>query len=182
MGRAYPIENFHGREILIVGGGCGVGPLRSLLLALIDDLEAYARIIVRYGARSADSIVFKDAQTHGWNQGGALDVMLTVDKPSPGWDGHVGMITDILTEDYLDCHASDGIAVMCGPPVMMKYGTDKLLERGYRPENIYLSMERNMSCGLGQCGHCRLGRYYVCKEGPVFSYDELQNNPRLWDD
>lgn len=182
MGRAYPIEEFHGREILIVGGGCGVGPLRSLLLALIDDLSAYARIIVRYGAKSADSIVFRDAQMHGWNQGGALDVMLTVDRASPGWDGHVGMITDILTEDYLDCPASDGVAVMCGPPVMMKYGTDKLLERGYRPENIYLSMERNMSCGIGQCGHCRLGCYYVCKDGPVFSYEELKNNPRLWDD
>ena len=182
MGRAYPIEDFHGREILIVGGGCGVGPLRSLLLALIDDLEAYARIIVRYGARSADSIVFKDAQMHGWNQGGALDVMLTVDKESPGWDGHVGMITDILEQDYLDCHASDGIAVMCGPPVMMKYGTSKLLERGYRPENIYLSMERNMSCGVGQCGHCRLGCYYICKDGPVFSYDEIKNDRGLWDD
>ena len=182
MGRAYPIEEFHGREILIVGGGCGVGPLRSLLLALIDDLSAYARVIVRYGAKSADSIVFKDAQMHGWNQGDALDVMLTVDKASPGWDGHVGMITDILTEDYLDCHAKDGVAVMCGPPVMMKFGTDKLLERGYQPENIYLSMERNMSCGIGQCGHCRLGRYYICNDGPVFSYDELKNNPRLWDD
>ena len=182
MGRAYPIEDFHGREILIVGGGCGVGPLRSLLLALIDELEAYARIIVRYGARSADSIVFKDAQMHGWNQGGALDVMLTVDKESPGWNGHVGMITDILEQDYLDCHASDGIAVMCGPPVMMKYGTSKLLERGYRPENIYLSMERNMSCGVGQCGHCRLGCYYICKDGPVFSYDEIKNDRGLWDD
>jgi NAD(P)H-flavin reductase len=182
MGRAYPIEDFHGREILIVGGGCGVGPLRSLLLALVEDLDKYARIIVRYGARTPDSIVFRDAQMHGWNQGGALDVMLTVDEGDPGWDGHVGMITSIMTEDYLDCHAIDGIAVMCGPPVMMKYGTETLLARGYRPENIYLSLERNMSCGVGQCGHCRLGRYYVCKDGPVFSYDEIQNNPRLWDD
>ena len=182
MGRAYPIEDFHGREILIVGGGCGVGPLRSLLLALVEDLDKYARIIVRYGARTPDSIVFRDAQMHGWNQGGALDVMLTVDEGNPGWDGHVGMITSIMTEDYLDCHAIDGIAVMCGPPVMMKYGTETLLARGYRPENIYLSLERNMSCGVGQCGHCRLGRYYVCKDGPVFSYDEIQHNPRLWDD
>ncbi len=182
MGRAYPIEDFHGREILIVGGGCGVGPLRSLLLALVEDLDKYERIIVRYGARTPDSIVFRDAQMHGWNQGGALDVMLTVDEGNPGWDGHVGMITSIMTEDYLDCHADDGIAVMCGPPVMMKYGTETLLARGYRPENIYLSLERNMSCGVGQCGHCRLGRYYVCKDGPVFSYDEIQNNPRLWDD
>jgi NAD(P)H-flavin reductase len=182
MGRAYPIENFHGREILIVGGGCGVGPLRSLLLALIEDIDLYSRIIVRYGARTADSIVFRDAQLNGWDQGGALDVMLTVDEESPGWDGHVGMITTIMSEDYLDCHADDGIAVMCGPPLMMKFGTDTLLKRGYRPENIYLSLERNMSCGIGQCGHCRLGRYYICKDGPVFSYNEIRSNPRLWDD
>jgi len=182
MGRAYPIDEFRGREILIVGGGCGVGPLRSLLLDLVDELDLYSRVIVRYGAKTADSIVFKDAQTHGWGQGDALDVMLTVDKEDPGWDGHVGVITTILTEDYLDVHADDGIAVMCGPPIMMKFGTDMLLERGYKPENIYLSMERNMSCGIGQCGHCRLGKYYICKEGPVFSYDEIQGNPRLWDD
>ena len=182
MGRAYPIEDFQGREILVVGGGCGVGPLRSLLLALIDDLDAYTRIIVRYGAKTPDSIVFRDAQMRGWDQGGALDVMLTVDTAGDNWNGHVGMITEILTEDHLDCHASNGIAVMCGPPVMMKFGTEKLLERGYRPENIFLSMERNMSCGIGQCGHCRLGCFYVCKDGPVFSYDEIQADPRLWDD
>jgi len=187
MGRAYPIEDFHGHEILIVGGGCGVGPLRSLLLALVDDLDLYSRIIVRYGAKTPDSIVFRDAQMRGWdmdgsNGSGALDVMLTVDEKDPAWDGHVGMITTILTEDYLDCHADNGIAVMCGPPIMMKFGTDMLLERGYKPENIYLSMERNMSCGVGQCGHCRLGRYYICKDGPVFSYDEIRFNPRLWDD
>jgi len=111
-GRAYPIEDFHGREILIVGGGCGVGPLRSLLLALVDDLDCYARIVVRYGAKTPDSIVFRDAQMRGWDVGGKgggpLDVMLTVDSESPGWDGHVGMITTILTEDFLDRPAADG--------------------------------------------------------------------------
>ena len=188
MGRAYPIEEFHGREILVVGGGCGVGPLRSLLLDLVDDLDRFAKVTVRYGAKSHDSIVFRDAQLNGWNvkpDGGGkgpLDVVLTVDSEHPDWDGHVGVITTILTEDYLPAPPDDGIAVMCGPPVMMKFGTDVLLQRGYRPENIYLSMERNMSCGIGQCGHCRLGRYYICKDGPVFTYAEVQGNPRLWDD
>lgn len=182
MGRAYPMEEFHGREILVVGGGCGVGPLRSLLLEVIQDLQAYPRVIVRYGAKTPDSIVFRDAQTHGWGQNGAMDVMLTVDEAGEGWDGHVGLITEILEEDYLDCHAENGVAVMCGPPVMMKYGTEKLLQRGYKPENIYLSMEKNMSCGIGQCGHCRMGVYYCCKDGPVFTYDEIQHDPRVWDD
>ncbi len=107
---------------------------------------------------------------------------MTTDVGSDQWDGHVGVVTTIMDEQHLDCHPDEGVAVMCGPPIMMKFGTDMLLERGYKPENIYLSMERNMSCGIGQCGHCRLGKYYICKEGPVFSYEEIRGNPRLWDD
>ncbi len=107
--------------------------------------------------------------------------MLTVDVGDGQWDGHVGVLPTILTEEYLDCHPDEGVAVMCGPPLMMQFTVLKLLERGYRPENIYLSLERNMSCGLGKCGHCRLGPYYVCKDGPVFSYREIQSTPRLWD-
>ena len=80
-----------------------------------------------------------------------------------------------------DCDPERGVAVMCGPPLMMRFTVMKLIERGYRPENIYLSLERNMSCGIGQCGHCRLDRYHVCKDGPVFSYDQIRSLPRLWD-
>jgi len=181
FGRPYPIDRFRGREILIAGGGCGVGPLRAFLMALMEDLDAYERVIIRYGARSPDNIVFRDAALRRWGRSDALDVMLTVDVGDPQWDGHVGVLPTILTEEYLDCHPEDGVAVMCGPPLMMRFTVLKLLERGYRPENIYLSLERNMSCGVGKCGHCRLGRYYVCKDGPVFSYEEIQSNPQLWD-
>ncbi len=182
LGRPYPIGEFRGREILIAGGGCGVGPLRALLLALIEDLDAYRRVIVRYGARTADDLVFRHAAEQGWGRGDALDVLMTVDIGDSQWDGHVGVLPTILTEDYLDCHPEEGVAVMCGPPLMMRFTVQTLLERGYRPENIFLSLERNMSCGIGMCGHCRLGRYYVCKDGPVFSYEDIQSNPRLWDD
>ncbi len=181
-GRAYPIDDFKGREILIAGGGCGVGPLRALLLAVAEDLDSYKRVILRYGARSPVDIVFRDAQQRGWNLGGALDVMVTVDHDAPGWDGHVGVLPSILTEEYLDCDPDDGIAVMCGPPVMMQFTVEALMERGYRAENIFLSLERNMSCGVGKCGHCRLGKYYICTDGPVFSWDEIRDNPTLWDD
>lgn len=182
LGRAYPVERFPGREILIAGGGCGVGPLRSLLLELVEEPRAYQRVIVRLGARSPDNVVFREAIGNRWGQGDALDVMLTVDRGDERWDGHVGVLPTILTEAYLDCNPAEGVAVMCGPPLMMRFTVLKLLERGYRPENIYLSLERNMSCGVGKCGHCRLGRYYVCKDGPVFSYDEIRSNPRLWDE
>ncbi|MGR8918385.1 MAG: FAD/NAD(P)-binding protein [Gammaproteobacteria bacterium] len=182
LGRAYPVEEFRGREILIAGGGCGVGPLRALIFALLENPDDYARIVVRYGARSSANLVFREAAAHGWGRDDALDVMMTVDVGDPAWDGHVGVLPTILTEEYLDCDADNGVAVLCGPPLMMRFTVMKLLERGYRPENMFLSLERNMSCGIGKCGHCRMGRYYVCKDGPVFSYAEVRDNPRLWDD
>jgi NAD(P)H-flavin reductase len=182
LGRGYPMDDFRGREILVAGGGCGVGPLRALVFALVENASAYPRIIMRYGARSSSNLVFREAAQHGWGHHDVLDVMMTVDVGDPDWGGHVGVLPTILTEEYLDCDPDNGVAVLCGPPLMMRFTVLKLLERGYRPESIYLSLERNMSCGIGKCGHCRLGRYYVCKDGPVFSYDEIQNNPRLWDD
>ena len=181
LGRAYPIEKFRGREILIAGGGCGVGPLRALILSLVDDLDAYERVMVRYGARSSGDLVFREAASRGWDREDALDVLMTVDVGDPHWDGHVGVLPTILTEQYLDCHPDRGVAVMCGPPLMMRFTVMKLLERGYRPENIYLSLEQNMSCGVGKCGHCRLGRHYICTDGPVFTYDQIQSIPQVWE-
>ncbi len=180
-GRAYPIERFHGREILIVGGGCGVGPLRALLFALFDELDHYPHIIVRMGARTPHDLVFKDSASARWHKGDKVDVMVSVDQSEPGWTGPVGVVTSILDEAHLQCHPQDGVAVMCGPPVMMKYASQTLLDRGYDPADIYLSLERNMSCGLGKCGHCRLGPYHVCYDGPVFTCEQLQSLPDAWD-
>ncbi len=180
-GQAYPIERFRGREILIVGGGCGVGPLRALLFALFEDLDHYSRILVRIGARSPQDMVFRDAASNRWNKGEKVDVLVSVDHAEEGWTGPVGVVTDILDPEHLDCHPQDGVAVMCGPPVMMKFVSRKLIDRGYADSDIYLSLERNMSCGLGKCGHCRLGPYHVCYEGPVFSCAQLQALPESWD-
>lgn len=180
-GQAYPIDRFHGREILIVGGGCGVGPLRALLFALFEDLDHFPHIIVRIGAHTPHDLVFKDAASSRWNKGDKVDVQVSVDHSEPGWTGPVGLVTSILDESHLDCHPEQGIAVMCGPPVMMKFVSQTLLARGYAPEDIYLSLERNMSCGIGKCGHCRLGPYHVCHEGPVFTYAQLQGLPEVWD-
>ena len=180
-GRAYPIEAFSGREILIVGGGCGVGPLRALLFALFEQLQEYPRIVVRIGARSPHDMVFRDAASNRWNQGEKVDVLVSVDQAEEGWTGPVGVVTEILDPAHLDCHPHEGVAVMCGPPVMMKYVSQTLIQRGYALEDIYLSLERNMSCGLGKCGHCRLGPYHVCYDGPVFSCAQLQSLPESWD-
>ncbi len=180
-GRGYPLEAFRDRVVVIAGGGCGAGPLRALILTLLEDPSAYGKLIVRYGARSPQDLVFRDAAERRWGRAGDVDVLLTVDVGTEGWDGHVGVLPTILTEQYLVTRPESSVAVMCGPPVMMRFTTLKLLERGFAPHDIYLSLERNMSCGVGKCGHCRLDRFHVCKDGPVFSYEEIESLPRLWD-
>lgn len=181
LGQPYPLDDFRKKEILIVGGGVGLAPLRALLFALFEDIGAYERILLRYGARKPEDIVYREAVTNAWGKGDHIDVMLTVDESSDGWKGNTGVVTKILEPEKLDVNVLRGVAVVCGPPIMMKFTTFKLLELGYAPENIYLSMEKNMSCGVGKCGHCRLGPYYACKDGPVFKYSQVRDVSRVWD-
>ena len=180
LGQPYPLEKYYGREVLIVGGGVGLAPLRVLLFALFEDLGKYKKIIVRYGAKSPADLVYRKAVEDGWGRK-EMDVVITVDKRDASWNGNEGVVTTILGPDKLKCSPKDGIAVVCGPPIMMKFATLELLHLGYAPENIYLSMEKNMSCGIGKCGHCRLGPYYACKDGPVFTFDRIKNLPKIWD-
>jgi sulfite reductase subunit B len=175
-GTGYPIEDFHDKEILIVGGGVGLAPLRSLLFTLFSQLTKFKKVLLRYGARTPADIVYKDALPE-WSK--KIDSVVTVDSGAEGWKGNVGLVTTILKDLPLDTKSAK--AIVCGPPIMMKFTTFKLLDQGFIPENIYLSMEKNMSCGLGKCGHCRCGKYYVCKDGPVFTYDKIKDLPDLWD-
>ncbi len=180
LGVPYPLDAFRGREVLVVGGGVGLAPLRALLFALFEEMNAYRRVILRYGAKSPSDIVYRDAVLKGWGRDD-LDVMVTVDAAAEGWDGPVGVVTTILEGDNLQCDPAEGVAVVCGPPIMMKFTTLKLLEMGYSKDRIYLSMEKSMSCGLGKCGRCRIGPYYACKDGPVFTYDKVEPYPNIWD-
>ena len=181
LGQPYPLADFAGREILIVGGGVGLAPLRALLFALFAEESHYGRIILRYGARAPADLVYREALAGRWDRGPDFDVLVTVDSGDETWNGHEGVVTTILEPDRLTCDPATGVAVVCGPPVMMKFTTFKLLELGYPPGSIYLSMEKNMSCGVGKCGHCRLGAYYACKDGPVFTYEQIRNVAKIWD-
>ena len=181
FGKPYPLDQFRGREVLIVGGGVGLAPLRALLFALFGDMEAYTKIILRYGARTPADLVYRQAVTAGWGRDGSLDVMLTVDDADDTWEGNEGVVTTILESDKLTCHPAEGVAVVCGPPIMMRFATFKLLELGYPPASIYLSMEKNMSCGVGKCGHCRLGRLYACKDGPVLTFAQVQSESKVFE-
>jgi len=176
-GRGYPVTNFEGREVLILGGGCGLAPIRSLLFALEhmkDDLE---KVILCYGSKTPTDCIYKPLFSR-LNSIEKFEAYRTVDMSEEGWDGPVGVATTLLGK--VKVKIENSVAVVCGPPIMMKFGTIRLLEMGYRDDQIYLSMEKNMSCGLGKCGHCMMGEFFVCKDGPVFTYQEIKHNPEIW--
>lgn len=177
-GKGYPLDTFAGKDILIVGGGVGLAPLRSLLFSLFSEIDKYNKVVLRYGARTSQDLVYKSALPE-WAKKKKVDVVVTVDVGDATWKGNVGLVTTILKD--LPVNLTKAVSVVCGPPIMMKFVTLKLLDLGFRPQDIYLSMEKNMSCGLGKCGHCRIGKYYACKDGPVFTYEQLKDVHDIWD-
>ncbi|MDP4223567.1 MAG: FAD/NAD(P)-binding protein [Bacteroidota bacterium] len=176
-GRGYPVNNFYGKEVLILGGGCGLAPIRSLLYTLEDIKDNLERVILCYGSKTAADCIYKPLFNR-LNNTQKFEAYRTVDKADEDWDGPVGVATTLL--DSIRINLKNSVAVVCGPPIMMKFGTIRLLEMGYKDDHIYLSMEKNMSCGLGKCGHCMMGKFFVCKDGPVFTYSELKNTPDIW--
>ena len=178
-GTRYPLEQFKGKEVFIVGGGVGLAPLRALLYALFNDVNDYKKILLKYGSRTPADIIYKNEIGTWEKRASNVSVEVTCDIGDPAWNGNVGLVTTILKADSLDMQ--NAVSIVCGPPIMMKFVTFKLLDLGFRDSNIYLSMEKNMSCGIGKCGHCRIGPYYACKDGPVFTYDKIKDLPGIWD-
>jgi NAD(P)H-flavin reductase len=178
-GTGYPVEDFVGKEVYIIGGGVGLAPIRSLFLTLVERISDFKSVVCRFGAKSPEDFIYKNTLFGSWQEIEGVDMKLTVDAANGEWEGNVGVVTTILSPEDVD--KSNAAAVVCGPPIMMKFATMKLLEFGFAPEQIYLSMEKNMSCGVGKCGHCMVGKYYVCKEGPVFTYDQIKGYPNIWD-
>ena len=179
FGTPYPLGDFEGKEVYVVGGGVGFAPLRSLLFAFLHDFKRYKRIYLRYGSRSPVDRIYKGLLQE-WEGDNRIDLVQTVDVGDETWSGNVGVVTTILKKEDIQDY-QNSVVISCGPPVMIRFATRSLLEMGFTPENIYLSMERNMSCGIGKCGHCRLGNYYVCKDGPVFRYDKIKDIPDLFE-
>jgi sulfite reductase subunit B len=178
FGTGYPMDDFRGREVLVVGGGCGFAPLRSLMYEFFTHSGEFKALFFRGGCKTPKDFLYRK-EIEGWGRREDLDLVLTVDEGNGDWKGKVGVVTTIL--DGIPMNHKEGVAVVCGPPVMMKFATKKLGELGFKDGNIYLSMEKNMSCGLGKCGHCRIGTYYACKDGPVFRFDRIKKFPNIWD-
>ena len=180
-GKPYPLESYKGKEILLVGGGVGLAPLRALFFALMETVENYKKIVFCCGAKTPEDYIYKDKildQWHTFCDKYPVIFRLTVDKKSPDWNYNEGVVTKTL--DGLEIDIRNSLAVVCGPPIMMKFTTLKLLEIGYADNQIYLSMERKMYCAVGHCRHCLIGDLFVCKDGPVFTYDQLKGKPNIW--
>jgi NAD(P)H-flavin reductase len=180
FGSHYPLEKFKEKDVLILGGGCGLAPLRSLFLTMLENHRDYNSIVFCAGAKTPKDCIYKEF-VDDWKKYDNVTFVRAVDTVPPGevWDEEVCLVTKLLQK--VDLHPDGNPAIVCGPPVMMKYGTMDLLKYGYKEENIYLSMEKKMYCGFGQCRHCVIGEYYACKDGPVFTYDRIKNEEAIWE-
>ena len=179
-GTAYPLDEFEGRDLLLLGGGCGLAPLRSLFLTLLDEIDRYKSVTFFAGAKTPGDCVYRSAFLE-WRKHPKVRIVRAVDAVPEGeaWDEEVCLVTKLL--DKLKTDPKKTPAIVCGPPVMMKFGTLDLLKLGFPEDRIYLSMEKKMYCGIGQCRHCVMGPYYVCKHGPVFTYAQIKNEEGIWD-
>ncbi|ULN43860.1 FAD/NAD(P)-binding protein [Mycolicibacterium crocinum] len=157
-----------GRDLVIVAGGVGLAPLRPVVLGVLADRAAYGRVTLIAGARSREDFLFGD-EVQRWAQNDAIDVHLTVDVPVQGWPGEIGFVTEPLRR--LPLRAENTSAFLCGPEPMMRNCALELARKGMSPSSIRVSLERNMQCGVGWCGHCQLGPLLLCRDGPVVGYD-----------
>ncbi len=169
-GRPWPMEATKGKHVLIMAGGLGIAPLRPCIYQLLSSGQNAASVTILYGTRSPDTILY-EKELKKWAE--QVKVGLTVDNSTTKWDGHVGVVTDLLK--YLTMDTQNLVAFICGPEIMMRFSAYALIDRGVAASDIYVSMERNMKCALGFCGRCQYGPHFVCKDGPVFSFDEVKH-------
>jgi NAD(P)H-flavin reductase len=171
FGNHFPLEEMEGAGLLFVGGGIGMAPLRPAIQFCLDQREKYGAVEILYGARTADDLVYKK-ELEEWAKAPRTNVTLTVDPggEKAGWAGKVGLVPRVLEE----MKPRADFVITCGPPIMIKFTLLALSRLGFAPEKVYTTLEMKMTCGIGKCGRCNIGRYYICKDGPVFSLKTLQ--------
>jgi NAD(P)H-flavin reductase len=171
FGVGWPVVEAAGHDVVFVAGGLGLAPLRPAFYRVLAERDRYGNVVLLYGTRSPDDILFR-RELESWRRRLDLEVHVTVDHALTGWHGHVGVVTSLVPRaDFDPLHA---VAFVCGPEIMMRFATTALIDAGLPAEAIYLSMERNMKCAVGLCGHCQFGPTFVCRDGPVFPYDRLR--------
>ncbi|MBN2587654.1 MAG: FAD/NAD(P)-binding protein [Candidatus Fermentibacteraceae bacterium] len=177
LGNWYPVEKLKGMNVLIIGGGFAFTTLRSLLVYLLGSRGDYGDINVIYGARNPDLFIYKN-EIEEWRTREDMELHLTIDSPVDGWSGMTGFVPSVTGE--LAPGQENTMAIVCGPPIMIKFTLPVLTELGFPDERIYTSLERRMKCGIGKCGRCNIGSRYVCIDGPVFSLAQLRNIPEAF--
>jgi len=171
-GNSFPLDYMGGKNLVFVGGGIGLAPLRSLVWNVVDNRNNYEKIFILYGARSPADLCFRyDLDT--WSRDQSINIMTTVDMGDAGWTGKVGLVPDVLEE--VAPLAENAVAVVCGPPVMIRYTFPVLEKLGFKLEQVVTTLEKRMKCGIGKCGRCNIGNIYVCRDGPVFTYAQIKS-------
>lgn len=174
-GNPFPVDTeFKGKDMLFIAGGIGLAPLRSVINYIRDNRANYGKVDIVYGSRSMDDLVdFNEIKTE-WVNEPDFNVHLTIDRPQPEWNGHVGFVPSYVEELGFDTNKT---AVLCGPPIMIKFTLASLIKLGFDKTQVYTTLELRMKCGVGKCGRCNVGDKYVCKDGPVFRCDQLDELP-----
>lgn len=174
-GNHFPVETaLKGQDLLFIAGGIGLAPLRSVINYVLDNRQDYGKVDILYGSRSADDLVQLKEIQEVWSKAEGVNVHLTIDRPQEGWDGHVGFVPSYLKELNFDTKKT---ALLCGPPIMIKFCLQGLQELGFNKSQVFTTLELKMKCGVGKCGRCNIGSKYVCKDGPVFRCDQLDEIP-----
>ncbi len=171
FGSSWPMKEARGKSVLIIAGGIGLAPLRPAIYHVLRHRGDYNRLVVLYGGRSPRDLLYRK-EFAAWGMLPDTQALCTVDYGGVSWRGYVGVVTTLLR--HVRMQPTETIAMLCGPEIMMRYATRELESRGLPPSQIYLSMERNMKCAVGFCGHCQMGPYFVCKDGPVFPYTKMK--------
>jgi NAD(P)H-flavin reductase len=170
FGNTWPVEEAVGRDLVVVGGGVGLPPLRPVIYHALAHRSEFERVVVLYGGRTPDDLLFRK-ELERWRGRFDVDVDVTVDAAGSEWAGKVGVVTRLIPPAKFD--PARAVAMVVGPEIMMRFTATALIERGMKPEQIWISMERTMRCGIGLCGHCQLGPTLICRDGPVYRWDEL---------
>jgi NAD(P)H-flavin reductase len=170
FGTSWPVARAEGKDVIILSGGLGMAPLRPALYQLLTSRERYGRVSLLYGTRSAETVLYP-RQLARWRRAG-LECLVTVDRAVPGWDGEVGMVTRLISRVLTE--PENTVALICGPEIMMRSCAVELEKLAVPTESVYLSLERNMKCAVGFCGHCQFGPKFICQDGPVFAFSEIE--------
>jgi len=171
-GNSFPLDFLKGKNLVFVGGGIGLAPLRSLIWNVIDNRDKYKKIDIIYGARTPADLCFK-YDLEAWDKDKTVNMATTVDRGDDSWKGKVGVVPKILEE--VAPSAKETVAIVCGPPIMIRFTFPVLEKLGFTPEQMLTTLEKRMKCGIGKCGRCNIGNLYVCRDGPVFSYAQIKD-------